>query len=101
MLVATPEAVRDVIAAYAQVRSVFMLHEPLAALSFGALLGGRTRSTFTQSNLAGSWKVSQSRVSKALEELRRFGCVREANRDGRQLHYELTGAAKLALGHSG
>jgi hypothetical protein len=196
MLVATPEAVRDVIAAYAQVRSVFMVHEPLAALSFGALtrllsqrydflkldknrpvripvepvairqlhnvfagdlrgllravnyaanqllgylgnhgaapmtaaqlhavlqphyaaeitaslsesaqryfqlLSGKARTRFTQSDLAASWKVSQSRVSKALEELRRFGCVREANRDGRQLHYELTGTAKLALGDS-
>jgi hypothetical protein len=36
VLVATQEAARDIIAGHAQVRSVFMLHEPLAPLSFAA-----------------------------------------------------------------
>jgi hypothetical protein len=38
VLAGTLEAVRDIVASYAQVRSVFMIHRPLAPLSFTALM---------------------------------------------------------------
>lgn len=64
-------------------------------------LGRISAATFTQSDLASTWKVSQSVVSKNLDELRRYAYVREANREGRRILYELTGVARLALGKDG
>ena len=193
VLVGTSEAARDIIAAYAQVRSVFMLHQTLAPLSFNSLLRllalrydylklkksrpvrppveqaalrdlyevfagdlrgllrsvnyaanqllgylgeqgaapmtaqqmravlqpyylteitshlsegatehfqrlrGRADTTFTQADLASTWKLSQSMVSRVLEELRRFEYVRAASREGKKIFYQLSGVARLAL----
>lgn len=58
------------------------------------LAGGR----FTQADLEELWDVSRGRVSQILSDLRRYGYVQEAEREGRRIRYALTGASHMLLG---
>lgn len=53
---------------------------------------------FTQADLERLWGVSRGRVSQVLSDLRRYGYVREADRDGRRIRYSLTGSSHMLLG---
>jgi hypothetical protein len=60
-------------------------------------LSGHADAPVTQSELVKHWKVSQSIVSKTLDELQTFGYIREAARERRRITYEWTGPAKMIL----
>jgi Cdc6-like AAA superfamily ATPase len=56
--------------------------------------------TFTQRVFAQRWKTSQSAVSTKLAQLQQAGFVVVTERSSRETRYQLTGAARLALGSS-
>lgn len=55
---------------------------------------------FTQADLERPemWDVTRGQVSRTLRQLQQYGYVREAQRDGRQILYSLTGAGHMILG---